>query len=91
MRQYNITEVSNDILQLANIPELPLSSDDEFWTIETKYDQRPDKLAHEKYGSEHLYYVFLLANMDLMEDPIFDFTEGLTIRVPSKANVRRLN
>lgn len=91
MRQYENTEVSNNILQIANLPELPTSSDDEFWTIEGKYHQRPDKLAHEKYGSEKYYYVFLLANMDLMEDPVFDFEEGLTIRVPSKNNVRRIN
>lgn len=91
MRQYENTEVSNNILQIADLPELPISSDDEFWAIEGKYHQRPDKLAKEKYGNADFYYVFLLANMDLMEDPVFDFEEGLYIRVPSKNNVRRIS
>ncbi len=91
MRQYKKTNVQNNILQYANLPVLELSADDEYWTIEPKYHQRPDKLAHELYGSESLYYVFLLANIDLMDDPVFDFIEGMEIRVPSVNNVRRIS
>lgn len=91
MRQYKKTQVSNNVLQYANLPVLEPSADDEYWVIEPKYHQRPDKLAFEKYGSESLYYVFLLANIDLMEDPIFDFVEGLEIRVPNTTNVRRIS
>lgn len=91
MRQYKKTEVSNNILQYVKLPELELSSDDEFRIIESQYHHRPDKLAKELYGREELYYVFLLANMDIMEDPIFDFEEGTTIRIPSPTNVRRIS
>lgn len=91
MKQYKKTQVVNNILQYADLPVLESSSDDEYWVIEPKYHQRPDKLAHEKYGTENLYYVFLLANMDKMEDPIFDFIEGMEIRVPSVNNVRRIS
>ena len=43
------------------------------------------------YGNERYYYVFLLANLDNMEDPIFDFTEGKEIRLPTQNNVRRIS
>lgn len=91
MRQYKKTPVVDNVLQHYNPPRIKESKDDEYWTIEPKYHQRPDKLAHELYGNEAYYYVFLLVNKDLMEDPIFDFTEGLTIRVPNKTNVKRIS
>lgn len=91
MLQYKKTEISKGILQYANLPELQSSADDTFWVIEPAYHLRPDKLSLEMYGNERYYYVFLLANLDNMEDPIFDFTEGKEIRLPTQNNVRRIS
>lgn len=91
MSQYNKTEVKNKVLRYYDEPVLKKSADDTYWTIEPNYHQRPDKLARELYGNESYYYVFLLANKDIIEDPIFGFVEGLTIRVPNKTNVRRMS
>lgn len=91
MNQYDKTQVEDNILQPLELPSLPMNSNDTFVVIETKYDRRPDKMAHDLYGNERYYYVFLLANMDQMEDPVFDFKSGMTIRVPSRENIRRMN
>ena len=52
------------------------------YVIENKYHQRPDVLANKKYGNSKLWWVFALVNQDELNDPIMDFTAGLTIQVP---------
>lgn len=88
---YSLTPIKEYYLDILVKPELGMSPDDGFYTIEGKYNFRPDKLAHDLYGEPSLWYVFMLRNMDLMDDPIFDFTEGLEIRLPSLAAVRNMN
>jgi hypothetical protein len=51
------------------------------------YDERPDLLAYELYGSTRLWWVFTLRNPDLLKDPIRDFKSGLTIFLPSADSV----
>src|SRR3546814_1152962 len=50
-----------------------LRSDYEF-TITEKYNNRPDLLSYELYGSPFLCLIFSLRNPDLLGDPIYDFT-----------------
>lgn len=69
---------------------IPPASGDREFTITHAYALRPDKLAAELYGSAHLGEVFMLRNMNLLRDPVFDFVEGLTIVVPSPDTVRAI-
>ncbi len=69
---------------------IPNDDTDEFYTIPQKYDQRPWMLAKELYGNERLYYIFALTNMDIIKDPLYDFTVGTTIRVPTNTRIQRL-
>jgi hypothetical protein len=81
--QYASTRIVNDYLDILSMPSIPKRSDDEYYTIENKYHQRPDLLAYKLYGTTRLWWVFIVRNMDLFEDPIEDFTAGTIIRLPN--------
>ena len=74
-------------LDVNNLPSLPQNVNDEPYVINAMYDERPDLLAHELYGSARLWWVFTLRNPDLIKDPIRDFKSGLRIFLPSAENV----
>ena len=54
------------------------------YTIQSRYHQRPDMLANELYGNPKLWWAFALINQDELNDPIMDFTAGLSIKVPTR-------
>lgn len=87
---YYLTNVNNFYLDILKKPDVPKNPDDEYYVIEKQYEFRPDKLAHKLYGDERYWYVLMLRNIDVIEDPIFDFKEGLEIRLPSSDIIRRL-
>lgn len=70
--------------------KIPPADDDDFYIIPQKYHERPWMLAKELYHNERLYYIFAITNMDLIQDPIYDFKVGTTIRVPANNRVQRL-
>jgi hypothetical protein len=84
---YGSTRLVNDYLDIMSAPNIAYSDADEYYTIETKYEKRPDLLAYSLYGDTRLWWVFIKRNMNMMEDPIADFTAGLVIRLPSRSSV----
>ena len=70
-----------------NLPKIPPSIEDELYTIGHGYEERPDLLAHIKYGNSRLWWVFSLRNPDLLKDPIRDFKPGVVIYVPAKSSL----
>jgi len=87
---YYLTNIKDYYLDIITLPEIPKNPDDKYYVIEHKYHLRPDKLAKDLYGDAGLLYVFTLRNMDQIEDPIFDFTEGKGIFLPSPKTIRGL-
>lgn len=72
-----------------NLPLVLYPADSDYdYTIPNQYDVQPWRLANELYGNERLYYIFALLNSDLLVDPIYDFTAGLVISVPTLARVQ---
>ena len=71
---------------LGNLSIRPVSAepDDYLYTIEPQYNYRPDLLAYDIYGSSKLWWVFAQRNLDVIEDPIFDFKAGTQIFLPKK-------
>lgn len=49
-----------------------------------KYNHRPDRLAYDLYNDAKFWWVFTLYNRNQILDPIYDFTTGKTIVVPTK-------
>ena len=71
-------------LDINELPKLPKSVEDEIYVVEARYNERPDLLAFDRYGSSRLWWVFALRNPDIIEDPIRDFKSGMQIRLPQK-------
>jgi len=64
---------------------------DEVYVIEQKYDKRPDLFSYDRYGTSKYWWIFAQRNKNTIKDPVFDFTAGTTIRVPSADNISRMS
>jgi hypothetical protein len=56
--------------------------------LTSRYHHRPDILAFDIYGTPELWWVFMLRNMNLIRDPIYDFVTGIEVVVPSAETIR---
>jgi len=63
---------------------IEVSDADEFYTLTAEHHNRPDRLSYELYGTTDYWWVFMVRNMDLIKDPVFDFRAGLIIRIPPR-------
>jgi len=82
--------VTDFYLDINSLPKIPKSISDDLYTIEPRYENRPDLLAHELYGTTNLWWVFSLRNPDILEDPLDDFTAGKRIRIPTQETIDRV-
>lgn len=81
--QYLLTPVKNWYLDIL-VPRTVTATDfDKIIKIPPKYDQRPDLLSQEEYGTPKLWWVFSVRNPDSLIDPIGDFVSGLEIYIPA--------
>lgn len=69
---------------------VPPDPHDRPYVLAPRHQWRPDLLAQELYGSGAYYWVFALRNPFLRADPIWLFTTGTTIMLPSANSVQRL-
>jgi hypothetical protein len=84
---YFETPETNMSLDILNPRTITAQSDDQSYTIERTYAFRPDLLAYDLYGTPRLWWVFAQRNPDEIEDPIYDFKLGVTIKLPRKETV----
>ena len=82
--------VTKFYLDVNTLPKIPQSASDELYTIESRYDKRPDLLANDLFGTVQLWWVFALRNLEIIKDPLRDFTTGTIIKVPSNDTVTNL-
>lgn len=80
--QYYLTPVSNFFLDRWVPRVIPKNDFDKIIIIPAAFDQRPDLLSQQEYGTPRLWWVFCIRNPDLIIDPINDFVAGLEIYVP---------
>ena len=85
---YSKTPVSGDFLSIMNSRSVLHDASDQSYTIESKYDMRPDLLAFNLYGSSKYWWLFAIRNREMLIDPIQDFRAGVTIRIPKLKNLR---
>lgn len=79
----NTNIVSNQYLDTLNIDDIDIeNTTTKSVKLELKHENKPDLLAYELYGNSKLWWVFALFNQDKLKDPIIDFKEGVTIKVP---------
>jgi len=84
---YQDTKITKNYLDILTIRPVSAESDDFLYTIESQYALRPDLLAFDLYGSHHLWWVFIQRNLDVLQDPIFDFVPGVQIYLPKKSSL----
>lgn len=86
----NAPKLDDVFLDVNNLPSIPTASTDERYVLGVGYDQRPDLLAHELYGSSRLWWVFALRNPDIIVDPIRDFKPGILIYLPGADVIKNI-
>lgn len=84
------TEISNNYLDILSIRPVSAEPDDFLYTIESQYEYRPDLLAFDLYGQASLWWVFTQRNLDVLQDPIFDFVVGTKIYIPKNSSLRTI-
>jgi alpha-L-fucosidase len=84
---FNTTE-NNLSLDFFRPRTITADQDDISYTIDRIYAYRPDLLAYDLYGSPRLWWVFAQRNLDVIEDPIYDFSIGKTIQLPKMNNLK---
>jgi len=94
MAQYSNTSpyfntLENNISLDFLIPRtITAEADDISYTIDRIYAYRPDLLAYDLYGTPRLWWVFAQRNLDVIEDPIYDFSRGKVIQLPKLSNLK---
>lgn len=81
------TKITQNYLNVLSIRPVSSEPDDFLYTIEAQYANRPDLLAHDLYGDATLWWVFTQRNLDVIQDPIFDFVPGVQIKIPKKSSL----
>jgi hypothetical protein len=85
-----ITRITQNYLDILAIRSVPAEPDDVQYTIGSQYQYRPDLLAYDLYGDATLWWVFTQRNLDILEDPVFDFTVGKKIFLPKQSSLTQL-
>ena len=81
--QYYLTPIKNWYLDIWIPRTVPSNSTDQIVIIPSAFDQRPDLMSQQQYGTPILWWVFAIRNPDLIIDPINDFVAGLQIYIPT--------
>jgi len=79
---YFETKINKNGLGMMTNRSIPKYSDDMSFQITSVYDRRPDLLAYDLYRETDLWWVFAARNPNTLADPLNDFVEGTTIRIP---------
>ena len=81
--EYLLTPIKDWYLDIMVARAVPANDTDAIIKIPPAFDQRPDLLSYQEYGTVNLWWVFAVRNPDLIIDPIEDFVSGLEIYVPA--------
>ena len=87
MSPWFTTKIKQNYLDVLSIRPVSSEPDDFQYIIESQYANRPDLLAHDLYGDSALWWVFTQRNLDVIQDPIFDFTPGTKIFIPKRSSL----
>ena len=83
------TPLRDNYLDIWEPRSVPADYDDYDYLIQPQYNFRPDLLAYDLYGTSKLWWVFMQRNIDIINDPIYDFRAGKIIKLPKKTSLLR--
>lgn len=84
---YADTEMFENYLDILTPRFIRPYQDDVLHELTQVHEHRPDLLAFDLYGNSNLWWVFQARNPNAIEDPIWDFRQGLKFYIPKKANI----
>ena len=84
------TPIVENYLNFLKIRPVPAEPDDFLYTIESQYTHRPDLLAYDLYKTSKLWWVFTQRNLNVLQDPIYDFIPGVQIYIPKGVSLTKL-
>lgn len=87
---YSATAQVNKYVQYLDIwvpPSLSVGTDDQNIVVSSKYQNRPDLLSYDLYGTPRLWWVFAAYNSSVIKDPIYDLVAGMHLYVPAKSSL----
>jgi hypothetical protein len=84
------TPIVDNYLGFLSIRPVPAEPDDYLYTIESQYTHRPDLLAFDLYKNAKLWWVFTQRNLNVLQDPIYDFIPGVQIYIPKGNSLTKL-
>ena len=85
---YSTELLDKKFLDIMNVRNVPALANDKYITITPTYQHRPDLLSFDLYKRSDYWWVFAARNKDVIKDPIWDFTVGKGIYVPSETSLR---
>jgi hypothetical protein len=86
---FNTGSVQN-YLNILTIRPVAAEADDFLYAIEPQYTHRPDLLSYDLYGTPRLWWVFIQRNLDILQDPVFDFVPGTQIYIPKRSGLQKV-
>lgn len=86
---YGITPSRDGMVGLYRHRNIPKSNDDRTIKLTKKYENRPDLLSYDLYGTPEFWWVFCVRNPNVIRDTVWDFVAGIEITVPSDAHLRK--
>ena len=86
---YYMTDIINgSVLDVMKNRPIPKLASDNRWVITPTYHLRPDMLAYDLYNDSKLWWVFFQRNPNTLRDPLFGFTRGTIIYIPTIETLR---
>lgn len=76
-----------DYLDFWEPVTIPANSSDILISLDSKYQNRPDLLSFDMYGTPQLWWVFAMRNPNTIKDPIYDFKTGILIYAPTSDTI----
>lgn len=70
--------------------DIPADTSDRYVLLDSKYEYRPDTLSNDVYGTPKYWWTFMVRNIDVMRDPIWDMKSGMAIYVPTLERIQKL-
>jgi len=76
---YAKTDQATWYLGVMKYRSIPRDNSDNFVVVQSKYNNRPDLLSYDLYGTPDYWWTFMILNPDVLKDPHYDFVTGITI------------
>lgn len=87
---YYSTSQTSWYLDFWSYRDIPEDSTDYYITLPGKYQDRPDLLSYDEYGTVDYWWIFTILNKDKLIDPIYDMKEGMILRLPTLSRLSNL-